>query len=129
MPLEPNPIATILLVEDDMHVRDATARMLRSDGYRVLEAVDGSDARRVSNSFQDDIDVLLTDVLMPRLAGPELAAELRGRRPHLRVIFFSGQAIERTIAAGQALGALALAKPFSREQLLAQVRAALEVCV
>jgi two-component system, cell cycle sensor histidine kinase and response regulator CckA len=81
---------TILLVEDEEQVRKLAAISLRDLGYRVLEAANAAEAVARVDSFHGKIDLLLTDVVMPGMGGPALAAQLRDRDPALRVLFMSG---------------------------------------
>jgi CheY-like chemotaxis protein len=91
---------TILLVEDDEAVRDAIGHELVVLGYRVVEAADGPEALRVAAGLPGrQIDLLLTDVVMPEMDGCALAARLREHQPGLKVIFSSGYA--RDVALGQ----------------------------
>ncbi|MGE3850007.1 MAG: response regulator, partial [Gammaproteobacteria bacterium] len=90
-----------------------------NDGYRVLEAADGDEALVLARD--QDFDLLLTDVVMPRMKGPELAQRLREQRPSLPVLFMSGHTGRREVTP-----APMLVKPFSPTQLAAQVRAVLE---
>jgi signal transduction histidine kinase len=111
---------TILVVEDDPEVRELIAHALARFGYRVLEAASGEEALArwpAANGF----DLLVTDVVMGGLPGPELADRMRARRPDLRVLYISGYA---EAASGAAAGAF-LAKPFRPEALAARVREAL----
>lgn len=86
----PDESATILVVEDEPAVLALAARVLRSDGYTVLEAADGHEALQVQETYGRPVDLLITDVVMPRLGGPDLAARLRPACPELRVIYMSG---------------------------------------
>ena len=113
----------VLLVEDDPQVRALALRVLRDAGYIVLEAADGLDGLEVARRHGGPLDVLLTDVLMPRMGGPELAGKLRALQPDLRVLYTSGYA-EGAIPDGEATGFLR--KPFSAPELLARLRAALD---
>jgi CheY-like chemotaxis protein len=81
---------TILLVEDDSVLRELMGAGLRTDGYKVLVATDGVDALRVSEQHAGSIDVLLTDVIMPQMSGPDLARSLAPRRPGMKVLYISG---------------------------------------
>lgn len=110
---------TVLLVEDEATVRKLTRELLENDGYRVLEAADAEEA--LALALQHDFDLLLTDVVMPRMKGPELAQRLREQRPSLPVLFMSGHTGRREVTPTPML-----AKPFSPAQLAAQVRAVLE---
>jgi signal transduction histidine kinase len=119
--------ATILLVEDDDAVRDVTGRMLRSRGYTVLEARNASDARTLTREHGGDIDLLLTDIVMPDTSGPELAEELRGSYSRLRVLYMSGYSgVTVTRHGVLEEGVQYLEKPFTVSSLSSKVRDALE---
>jgi two-component system cell cycle sensor histidine kinase/response regulator CckA len=81
---------TILLVEDDAQVREVAVRILRDYGYQVLEASSAEQALPLCESHPGVIDLLLTDVVMPRVSGPELAAQLLAVRPEMLVLYMSG---------------------------------------
>ncbi|MDP6452840.1 MAG: PAS domain S-box protein [SAR202 cluster bacterium] len=82
---------TVLLVEDEPAVRRLTVRALTRQGYKVLEAVNGEDAiKLIENDTDDDIDLLLTDVVMPVMGGRELAEHFRSARPDGKVLYMSG---------------------------------------
>jgi hypothetical protein len=112
---------TIVLVEDDPLVRDVARRMLDRLGYRVLPAPDGVEGLDLIRSPSTRIDLLVTDVVMPGMSGPELASRARRVRPGLPVVFVSGY--PQPVGSGGAVEVLA--KPFSVEALAARVRAAL----
>lgn len=116
---------TILLVDDTEALRDMIERVLAGLGYRVLLARDGAQALAVSEKHHGQIDLLLSDVVMPGIGGPELAVRLRMRRPTLRVLLMSGYD-EHTLGAGGAGYASFIAKPFRPELLAQKVRAALD---
>jgi CheY-like chemotaxis protein len=118
-------VQTILLVEDEEGVRDVAARVLRRAGYRVLEAADGIEALELDAMFGAGIDLVLTDVVMPRLGGPELVRRLSARAPGRKVLFTSGYSaspISEALEAGQSF----LQKPYLPSTLVAAVRALLE---
>lgn len=117
---------TVLVVEDDAHVRRMTVRMLKRLGYRVLEAESGERAKDVFGEGQG-IDLVLTDVVMPGASGWELAEELGRIRPGLRILFMSGYPREK-LGEGGALpeGIHLVAKPFTIRQLASQVREVLD---
>lgn len=117
----------ILLAEDDDGVRRIARRILQREGYRVLEAIHGEDALAVAADFSGRIDLLLTDVVMPVMRGPALAALLKGERPELEVVFMSGYADDEA-RGGSAIppGSMFLQKPFTSAALLGEVRRALE---
>lgn len=116
---------TVLLVEDEAPVRELAALALRRAGYRVLAAGSGEEALSLAEAFDEPIHLLLTDVVMPGLKGPEVAARLKRTRPDIAVMLMSGYAAE--VVKGEDLppGGL-LAKPFSHRALLAAVRTALD---
>jgi two-component system cell cycle sensor histidine kinase/response regulator CckA len=89
-PQLPGGAETILLVEDEPPVRMLTHRLLQRLGYRVLVAADGEEALSLSAAHPDGIDLLLTDMTMPRISGRELATRLAEARPGLRIVFMSG---------------------------------------
>lgn len=119
---------TILLVEDDPAVREYASGVLRELGYEVLESADGPDAIVVSERHTGVIQLLLTDVVMPKLNGRDLAEFLCGRRPSMRVLFVSGYT-ENSILHQGVLdeGLNFLAKPFSPNALAEKVRSVLTI--
>jgi two-component system, cell cycle sensor histidine kinase and response regulator CckA len=117
---------TILVVDDTEPLREMINRVLTGFGYTVLVANDGAQAISVSEKYHGQIDLLLTDVVMPGIGGPELAVRLRMRRPTLRVLLMSGYD-EYALRAGGAGYASFIAKPFRPELLAQKVRAALDV--
>jgi two-component system cell cycle sensor histidine kinase/response regulator CckA len=117
---------TILLVEDDPLMRALTRQMLQDHGYLVLDAENGSFAFKRLESHPGPIDLVLTDVVMRGMSGPELAGELTRRHPKIKVIFMSGYTGELLEQNGSSLNATAmLDKPFTRAQLLKTLYAAL----
>jgi CheY-like chemotaxis protein len=119
-------VTTILYAEDEEAVRGVTARILVRAGYRVLVAKDGPDALALSDHERGELSLLVTDVVMPGLDGRALADELRRRRGPLRVLYLSGYTQEVISHAGVLDPSIRfLAKPYSAEALLAEVRGAL----
>jgi PAS domain S-box-containing protein len=118
---------TILVVEDEPVVREFVREVLQQYHYRVIEACSGVEALRVWDEFQGEIDLLLTDMVMPEgLTGRELAEQIRARKPDLRVIFTSGyseQALERDFGSGDSSF---LSKPYQPAQLVRIVRQSLD---
>jgi PAS domain S-box-containing protein len=110
---------TILLVEDDEIMRGLTRQMLQEHGYTVVEADDGKSALEWVESQNGPIDLLLTDVVMRRMSGPELVDRLNATHPNLKVVYMSGYTGE-LIAEREVLkrGITLLEKPFSRTALL-----------
>jgi two-component system, cell cycle sensor histidine kinase and response regulator CckA len=123
---DPDAPPTILVVEDEEEVRALTRDVLEMHGYSVLEALDAADALRLGETHPGRIDLLITDVVMPRMNGPELARRLRARRPGLRVLCMSGypESAERRVADAETWTAW-LQKPFSPDGLIAKVRGCL----
>jgi CheY-like chemotaxis protein len=118
---------TILVVEDDQAVRNIAARVLRGAGYQVLTAKDGQEALLVLETKANDIDLVLTDVVMPQMSGKQLAERLFAMRPDMPVVFMSGYTdnmIERHGVLEP--GTLLISKPFSAGELGTKVRAALD---
>jgi DNA-binding NtrC family response regulator len=114
--------AAVLVVDDDRGVRRLTARMLRAEGYRVVEAESGAEALRLLES-EPGIRLVLTDIVMPEMHGLELAEQVLARQPQLRVLLMTGHAPELTVQLGEGDPRLpVLLKPFSKEQLSAKVR-------
>jgi two-component system cell cycle sensor histidine kinase/response regulator CckA len=115
--------ATLLLVEDEDAVRAFSARALRSKGYKVLEARSGEAALELLSEQKNPIDLLITDVVMPRIDGPTLVRQVRGERPDLKVIFISGYAEDAfRKRLDQGAGIHFLPKPFSLKQLAGKVK-------
>jgi PAS domain S-box-containing protein len=114
---------TILLVEDQPMVRLVTTKILSRLGYKVLEAEGIEAALRIVSDQHERIDLLITDVVMPRMRGPELAARLRLARPELRVVYISGYSEEGIMGLGALdSGTRFLQKPFKAEVLARAVR-------
>jgi two-component system cell cycle sensor histidine kinase/response regulator CckA len=114
--------AAILLVEDEDAVRVITAAVLRRSGYRVFEAARPSAACEIFDRHAEDIDLLLTDVVMPEMNGPSLAQRLIGLRPSLRTLFISGYAdVFRPLESSHNPNISLLAKPFQASALVDRV--------
>ncbi len=117
----------VLLVEDNEAVRKLANKILSTSGYEVMEACDGVEALKVSRNFSGAIDILITDVIMPRINGHALANQLRFARPELKVLFMSGYTDRRIIQSGMPeSGGNFLQKPFTPEMLSNKVRALLD---
>ncbi len=111
--------ATILLVEDDELIRGLTRQMLEEHGYRVLEASDGISALKLVRTDANHFDLVLTDVVMKGMSGPELVRELNRSNPVLRAIFMSGYTGDLVGDVDLAqTGVVLLEKPFTRSALL-----------
>jgi two-component system, cell cycle sensor histidine kinase and response regulator CckA len=115
------------LVEDEYALRRAVAEFLSLRGYTVLEARDGLDALSITKNHGSTIDLAVTDVVMPRMSGGELASELLRLRPETRVLFLSGYAGQTIL--DHKVGNLEhnfLQKPFTLKQLAGKVRTVLD---
>lgn len=118
---------TILLVEDQPHVRQLIARALSNHGYTVLQATNGLDALRLLERHPGPPDLLLTDVVMPHVNGQELAKRLLRRHPQLKVLFTSGYTATAMTRDGRLTpDAAFLDKPFTTVSLIQQVRRILD---
>ncbi|HEX7052096.1 MAG TPA: PAS domain-containing protein [Longimicrobiales bacterium] len=118
---------TVLLVEDESAVRSLVRRVLERRGYKVLEATNGAEAIQLAAGYPDRIDLVLTDVVMPDLAGPELVESLAPLRPEMRVIFMSGYADHEVVRRGVLeYRAGFIGKPFSPDSLSRKVREILD---
>jgi two-component system cell cycle sensor histidine kinase/response regulator CckA len=114
---------TILVVEDEEQVRKLLSQVLRRAGYHVLEAQDGGAAISVSEEFAGPVQLLLTDVIMPRMNGRELAERLLRTRPDMKVLYVSGYTEDAMIQKGVIDGSVTLLqKPITPQALLRKVR-------
>jgi CheY-like chemotaxis protein/signal transduction histidine kinase len=121
------PRETILLVEDEPGIRGLVRKILRRENYVVVEAGSAEDAVRLEASLGDDIDLLLTDVMLPGMNGRELAEFLLAKHPDLRVVYISGYTDDASVRAGEfPPGARFLQKPFTLGALTGAVREALD---
>ncbi len=116
---------TVLVVEDEERIRGLLDAVLGDSGYRVLMAANGKEALELAAQHDNQIDLLLTDVVMPRMGGAELADQLESSAPDLRVLFMSGyseEIVERQLIVGNRV---LLERPFTIVELLDTVRSAL----
>ncbi len=117
----------ILLAEDDGAVRQTTQRMLQHAGYTVVTAMDGEAALKEFEAATMPFDLLLTDVVMPRMSGSELASRVTRLHPGIAVLFMSGHADDGVVQENLAAGSISLVqKPFSAAELLAEVQRVLD---
>jgi two-component system cell cycle sensor histidine kinase/response regulator CckA len=122
----PGGVQTVLLVEDAAALRELTRRLLERLGYSVLVAANADDARQLFDR-KPSIDLLLTDVVMPGVSGPELVKQLVERRPALKVIYMSGYTDEAIVHHGVLDSGISfLHKPFTSETLGQKIREALD---
>jgi PAS domain S-box-containing protein len=117
---------TVLLVEDQEMLREVVREGLTGAGYSVLSAADGPAALREAEAHSGAIDILLTDVVMPRMSGRELASRLTRLRTGLRVVYMSGYTDDAVARHGLDPSVPFLHKPFSQETLLAKLREVLD---
>lgn len=117
---------TILLVEDDAALRTVVARALASKGYDVLQAENGARALDVADVYKAPIHLVVSDVVMPDMGGPELFENLRRWYPRLRFLFISGQMNEAEADISIDGRTAFLPKPFSLEALFSFVRYVLD---
>jgi PAS domain S-box-containing protein len=123
----PGGTETLLVVEDEVSLRTLICERLRVQGYTVLEAGDGLEALEVNEHHSGTIDLLVTDVVMPRMRGPELAKNLVGSRPALKVIYMSGYPDPSITGDWTARSGMAyMEKPFTLDSLLRKVREVLD---
>ena len=121
-----NPVQlqrTVLLVEDEAMVRALVKRVLARHGFRVLDAEGPEEALALLENAGEEIELLITDVVMPGMSGHSLARSLHSSRPALKVLYMSGYSEGTQLvhaAAGE--GVHFLAKPFTNEELLTKVR-------
>ncbi len=118
---------TVLLAEDEQSVRQLAKFILEMHGYQVLEAASGVEALAAAQQHDGTIDLLLSDVVMPDLAGSELADQIRAMRSHVRVLYMSGYTDDAIVRKGVASATDAfLQKPFTPASLTEKVREVLD---
>src|SRR5271165_3773437 len=118
--------ATILLVEDEPAVREVTREALEMGGYLVLEASGPREAAQIANDQSARIDLLLTDVVMPEMSGPELARYICKSRPVMVTVFMSGYSESDAVrSAAHGVAHEHIQKPFTMHSLLSRVAQAL----
>jgi CheY-like chemotaxis protein len=117
---------TILLAEDEEHIRRLASRVLRSRGYTVIEASDGESALKAVRELAGSLDLLITDVGMPEMSGEELARRVVEQRPGVRVLFISGYGETAVFKEGVPAGMGFLQKPFSAQALAQKLRQILD---
>jgi CheY-like chemotaxis protein len=117
---------TILLVEDEESLRQLVSRVLRSYGYRVVQARNGSEGVTAFAGMPQPPDLVLSDIVMPQMGGPQMVEELRKDHPGLKVLFMSGFTGEFSGDREARAGATILMKPFTAETIAQRVRQLLD---
>lgn len=117
---------TILLIEDLTELREMIANILRSKGYHVLQARDGVDAVNLAASHFAPIDLIVTDVIMPKLNGPEAVRQIRARRPSVKAIYITGYSNQTMSDEEFSSNSVTVEKPIRPDTLLAKVRELLD---
>ena len=126
-PETPRGRETVLVVEDEASVRGITRTMLELHGYRVLEAASGEEALEICERPEGPVQLLLTDVVMPGMSGPEVAQQLTRLHPEMKVLYMSGYTDDAILRYGVTeLGTAFLQKPFTADTLGWKVREVLE---
>lgn len=115
-------VPTVLLVDDEPDVRKLVGRILLRQGYILLEASDGDEATTVAEKHGGPIHLLLTDIVMPRMSGRDLAERLTLARPEMRVLFMSGRMDDSTVQNVANFTTAFIPKPFTPDALIAKVR-------
>jgi PAS domain S-box-containing protein len=129
-PVAQRGIERLLLVEDDKSVRELAGRIFRERGYKVTIAADATEALRAFAAAPDQIDLVLTDLIMPGMSGRELVQALHHIRPHLKALYISGYTEDEIIRRGlHDPGVAFLQKPFTADVLVSRVRALLDETV
>ena len=118
----------MLVAEDEEGVRKLAVESLERRGYHVLAAASGEEALKIAAGYDGTIHLLVSDVVMPGMKGPELAERLRVLRPGMRVLLMSGYAAD-VVTPDDLKDAPLLSKPFSPAALIKAVRAALDVAL
>lgn len=127
LPPLPKGTETILLVEDEEGVRRMAIKMIESLGYTLITASDGEEGVRVAEAYDQPIDLILTDVVMPNLSGPEMIDRLRLTLGHIPHLYVSGFTMDKLKEHGaDESEQLLIRKPYSRETLARRIRAALD---
>ncbi|MGA7237669.1 MAG: response regulator [Bryobacteraceae bacterium] len=117
---------TILVVEDAEEIRRLVCGMLVLQGYNCLAASDGAEALQLIESGVEPVHLVLTDMVMPKMMGSELARHLAKRRPDIRILLMSGFSEDPLIRSFERVPAIFIAKPFTAAALCAKVRQSLD---
>jgi len=118
--------ATILVVDDEVSLRQLLVRQLRSEGYRVLEAGYGMEALEVARTSPEPIHLVLSDIRMPGMPGTALAQRLAAEYPGVPVVLMSAHPVDELTTLSDGRGTIVLAKPFDGDTMLAVVKLVLD---
>ena len=122
-----NGTETVLVVEDDPEVRKLICQVLRSRGYRVLETRSGDEAIQLAQTFTDPVQLVVADVILPEMSGPEIVRGIMRHKPDIRALYISGYTDEAVLRHGMLdKGVTFLSKPFLPEMLARKVREVLD---
>ncbi len=122
-PEPPAPLATILVVEDEAGIRALVRKILRRQGYEVLEAANGQEALALCREHGPRVELLITDVLMPQMGGRELVERLQTQGHDMKVLYVSGYTDDASVYSGELpAGTAFLQKPFTLGSLLDKVK-------
>jgi DNA-binding response OmpR family regulator len=121
-----NRIARVLIVDDERDLHEVFKGILESSGFDVFVCENGPAALKLIKEYPGGIDLLLTDIRMPQMAGPELARLAKPLRPEMKVLFMSGNPLEALSSGQLEPGAQILAKPFTGKTLTHHVRQILD---
>jgi PAS domain S-box-containing protein len=117
---------TILLVEDEESIREFVASILEEYGYNILEAINGEEGLQLAKDYKEPIDLLLSDIRMPKMSGPKLSELLKNDHPETKALFISGHTDDDVLQEISRLNAGFLHKPFSSTALVNKVREVLD---
>lgn len=122
----PTGVETILYVEDEAIARDTTKSVLLQLGYKVISAKDGEEALRVFEMHGEPVDLLLTDIVLPRVNGKKLAEQLGDKQPSLKILLTSGYSDEVTGSQDEGEKYNFIQKPYSPKSLARKIRSVLD---
>jgi len=117
---------TVLVVEDEQEVRDLACEFLKCAGYSVVTAVNGLEALETAKRFGKSIQLVLTDIVMPKMRGPEMAKQLKSALPDVKIVFMTGYLEQRDGSDEFLQDAYFLQKPFTRESIVRCVAEAMK---
>jgi|SRR5215469_8691583 len=117
---------TILVVEDADEIRKLVCGMLDLNGYNCLAAANGVDALQMIENGADRVDLLLTDMVMPKMMGAELVLQVAQRRPDIRILVMSGFCDDPVVRSLESVPAIFIAKPFTAAALCTKIRQSLD---